>query len=558
VRVFQSTYVGRHDFPKSLPDFLLQQWFTFNDRDRRAIRKAFRSRHWIGAALQHGFVGMTGTTLRSLDYVPAAVLRHLGHQFKQPVPDIATLRSLYRRRRTRFAHQRWAIQQWGLREFDSAIEQRLIEHLRARTNATLSRGRLEQSAREWLYRTYVAIPRRRAITALVRAVVQSVALQDHRDLRRYMTEWTVQGFIKELLSHHPGNAMTNLEWLRRPPRRRSMKTLLELFAKYQWLEERIGRGLPIPISKERQQVYARRLRRRRSAQIAELPLFRQELEAMCFAAVCLGTLADDMLRLLEIRITSIWNWGHKVVAERLIPARVRKKSEILAELRRLVTDQTLTDETFRAKASTLLLADQPTTVHSRAADVREVLSHNARRIRPILQLLTKLDLHGDGVGGNGLSWLDGVYHDGIDTFFVANAPTWARRWKTLIEDSDTPTSARAYEAATVWAVRQGLRNGSLYSKYGFDYADPSSHWMPPETWKVRRSGYQLEKDLPNAEHLYTDRAEAALRASLSGLREAVAADEVWVGRKDLYFRRDDSCRLCYLSWTRRCISAGSC
>jgi hypothetical protein len=30
-----------------------------------------------------------------------------------------------------------------------------------------------------------------------------------------------------------------------------MKTLLELFDKYQWLEERIGRGLPISIPKER-------------------------------------------------------------------------------------------------------------------------------------------------------------------------------------------------------------------------------------------------------------------------------------------------------------------
>jgi hypothetical protein len=253
MRVFQATYVGRNDFPKSLPDFLLQQWFTLNTRDRRAIRKAFRSRHWIGAALQLGFLGMTGTTLRSLEYVPAAVLRHRGRQFRQPVPDIATLRTLYRRRPTRFEHQRWAI--------------------------------------------------------LVRGVVQSVALQDHRDLRRYMTEATVQGFIKEFLSHRPGGAMSHLEWLRRPPRRRSMKTLLELFAKYQWLEERIGRGLPIPISKERQQVYARRLRRRRSAHITELPLFRQELETMCFAAVCLGTLVDDMLRLLEIRITSIWGLG---------------------------------------------------------------------------------------------------------------------------------------------------------------------------------------------------------------------------------------------------------
>src|ERR1022692_4366248 len=177
-----------------------------------------------------------------------------------------------------------------------------------------------------------------------------------------------------------------------------MKTLLELFAKYQWLEERIGRGLPIPISKERQHVYARRLRRRRSAQIAELPPYRQELEAMCFAAVCLGTLVDDMLRLVEIRITSIWTWGHRVVAERLMPARVRKKSETLAELRRLVTAKTLTDEAFRAKANPRLPSAPPSPLRSRAANVREVLSRNPRRIRPILQLLPKLNLQGDGVG----------------------------------------------------------------------------------------------------------------------------------------------------------------
>jgi hypothetical protein len=106
-----------------------------------AIRKSFRSRHWIVAALHLGFLGMTGTTLRSLEYVPAAVLRHLGRQFRQPVPDIATLRTLYRRRLTRFAHQRWAIKQWGLREFDPAIEQRLTEHLHSRTNATVGRNR---------------------------------------------------------------------------------------------------------------------------------------------------------------------------------------------------------------------------------------------------------------------------------------------------------------------------------------------------------------------------------------------------------------------------------
>jgi hypothetical protein len=283
MRAFQSTYVGWHDFPKSLPEVLLRRWFTFDARDRSLIRKTFRSRYWISAALQLGIAGMTGTTLRSLEYVPASVLRHLGRQFRQSAPEIATLRALYRRRPTRVEHQRWAIKQCGLREFDADSEQKLTAHLRARTRATLSQGRLEQAAREWLYRAYIAIPRRRVIGDLVRGVIQAIALDDHRDLRRYMTEFSLQRFLNDLLTHRPGGAMTHLEWLRRPPRRRSMKTLLELSDKYQWLEERIVRGLPIPIPKERQQVYARRLRRRRSAHVTRLPQFRQELEAICFA-----------------------------------------------------------------------------------------------------------------------------------------------------------------------------------------------------------------------------------------------------------------------------------
>ena len=290
-----------------------------------------------------------------------------------------------------------------------------------------------------------------------------------------MTEMCMQEFVKDLLTHRACSAMTHLEWLRRPPRRRSLKTLNALLEKYQWLEERIGQRLPIPIPKERQHVYARRLRRRRSAHLMELPQFRQELEAICFAIVGLGTLADDMLRLVEIRIASIWTWGHTVATEKLAPNRARKKSEILAELRRLVADKSLTDGSFRTKVSSLLLPDSANTYRSRAADVREVLSRNARRVRPILQLLIKLDLSGDGAGGYGLSWLKGIYKDGVETFFVDNAPAWARRWKTLIEQPDTLGSLRAYEAATVWTVRQGLRNGSLHSKYGFEYSDPARH-----------------------------------------------------------------------------------
>jgi hypothetical protein len=53
MRAFQSTYVGRNDFPKSLPEFLLRQWFTLNARDRRAGARLLQS---SGALILSGWL----------------------------------------------------------------------------------------------------------------------------------------------------------------------------------------------------------------------------------------------------------------------------------------------------------------------------------------------------------------------------------------------------------------------------------------------------------------------------------------------------------------------
>jgi len=207
-------------FPKSLPGFLLQQCFTLNARDRRAIRKAFRSRHGSAPPCSSGFLGMTGTTLRSLEYVPAAVS----------------------------APSRLSIQAAGSRHSDttanalSAATDTVCTSSGGRSNngdcASLirlsnsgSRKHLHSTHKRYFYLGSAGAGRARVVVSgrtwpfprpscdygsCSRASFHSVALQDHRDLRRYMTEATVQGFIKELLSHRTGGAMTHLEWLRRP------------------------------------------------------------------------------------------------------------------------------------------------------------------------------------------------------------------------------------------------------------------------------------------------------------------------------------------------------
>ena len=54
MRAFQAAF-GRQEFPNILSEYELRQWFTFDERDRRSIRKPIRSRYWIGAALHCDF-----------------------------------------------------------------------------------------------------------------------------------------------------------------------------------------------------------------------------------------------------------------------------------------------------------------------------------------------------------------------------------------------------------------------------------------------------------------------------------------------------------------------
>lgn len=70
------------------------------------------------------------------------------------------------------------------------------------------------------------------------------------------------------------------------------------------------------------------------------------------------TLADDILRLVQMRIVAIWTRGYKIATERVTPNRVRQRGEILAELRRLVADSALTDTAFREQASAIVLPEQ--------------------------------------------------------------------------------------------------------------------------------------------------------------------------------------------------------
>jgi hypothetical protein len=143
---WQSSWLGRNDFPSELTPFDLDQYFVFNATDRIIIEARRRPVHRLGIALQIGCIRLSGRTLDAIQTVPQAVLHHVAAQLHLPASDIASLRALYRRLRTRFEHQALACQCTGFGEITDGVERALNTYLRREAVYLITSERLVEVA----------------------------------------------------------------------------------------------------------------------------------------------------------------------------------------------------------------------------------------------------------------------------------------------------------------------------------------------------------------------------------------------------------------------------
>jgi hypothetical protein len=152
-----------------------------------------------------------GTTLDALDYVPRAVLEHVGHQLGMSTTELTTLRALYRRQMTLFLHQRWACEHAGFRRLDSCDVTHVIDTLLSDSSVTLDRHRLARQAREALYARHCLIPSDRDIEDWVRRAIHLVELQDRRHLDEVVPANVRDNWLKQLMREKYPEPMTVLE-----------------------------------------------------------------------------------------------------------------------------------------------------------------------------------------------------------------------------------------------------------------------------------------------------------------------------------------------------------
>ena len=528
MRTLLRSYLGWRRFPRELSAFEVRHFFSLTRRDREALRKRFRTRARLGAAIQLGFVRMTGTMLEALEHVPRAVFAHVAHQLALPAPELGTLRALYGRRSTLFEHQSWACAYAGLHWPEVADVTAVVESLVADSAGTLDRHRLARAAREALLARGCLIPGERDIQDWVRRSVALVEIADRQRLDAAVRADVRDSWLPRLMRVVNPEAMTVLEWLRRPPRKRSTKTLKEELAKLHALIGLSPPGEPVGIPPERLRAYARRMRRRRPIKVQAIAEPRRTLEIAALLSVLATRQSDTVLRLIEMRIAEIWTWAHALVRPEPRPV---LPEQVARELAQSMDNAEVSDMDFRAQARALLApwaraADRPR--DSRAAQVRRRLTHDRRRIRPLLKSLISLRL--EGASGDpviaALRELEVSYREEwLDLYDSATAPV-GYAWNTLIQDQDREAAFRAFEAATLWALRRGLRNGSLWLAPAEQYSGQHRILLPERRWAASRDAFLERRALPHTADEFIARTLDHLRAGLRAVDAAASAGEL--------------------------------
>jgi hypothetical protein len=118
-------YLGWEGFPENLTEPEVVHFFSLSVDIQRTVQRHRRPLNRLGVALQIGFLRLTGALLNSVEMIPPPVLAHLGTELGIAPPRLASIRALYRRRRTLFEHQAAAKQALGLNDLTEHGERAL-------------------------------------------------------------------------------------------------------------------------------------------------------------------------------------------------------------------------------------------------------------------------------------------------------------------------------------------------------------------------------------------------------------------------------------------------
>ena len=388
---WEHRYLGQERFPTALSAMEIEQFFTLSEDEFAAVRRRRRVRNRLALGLQIGFLKMTGGTLNSVEIIPPGVLEHLGRQLGCAPPRIASIRALYRRRRTLFDHQAAALSALRRTEPSEHAERGLVAYLRREAAAVFDNAELMARSRSWLVDHDYLLRRERDIRRLVSTA------RRHQERTLFKAIVGLAGperemWLPRLLAPIAAGGISRFEWLGSVPSGKGPTSLEEQIEKVGFLKQlgadRLALSdLPLVGLKH----FARRMMSRKAAALARIKDPHRTIEIACFLRLGLLQLSDASLTLLDHQIAAQWRGARERVAA-VQASRLRRFHRLLGDLAGLADDEALGAGDLRVRLRDLIAPFEAERQSTRVAEIRRELGHKSRELARLLKTVRAADL----------------------------------------------------------------------------------------------------------------------------------------------------------------------
>ena len=530
VHRWQFQYIGTSTIPKDLEVVELSAFFTYSPAELAEITNKRKDQLRIAAAIQLGFLKMTGSPLSDLSSIPLRLLRHVATQLGVKAPAIATLRSIYDRDKTRLEHQWWAMKFLGFRKADKQALAPLPSYLQNEARHTADRDTLVQRAKLWLYQhKYLSLSQRDLDSLAANAATSSeTAFLGY--LTGLLSETEIKQWTKAVTRIEQTSQRSYLEWLQQPARKKSVNAIREKTARVSFLKSLGVDKLDmesIPLEKIR--AYAEQLRNIRPARFKELQDPLRTLRLVCFLKWTLLECTDTAIMLGARSVTKIMGDAYKN-AQALEGKSAMSYHDTVKKLSERVNEADLSDADFRQYARETLAAYQPPQFPTKAAAARWLMSEPNPRIRALLSELRKLDLQAepDNPSVKIAQYLQELYSRGITELPRNHGQAYPWPWRELIEGEDRERAMRAMEAMTLVSLRKALKSGAVYVDHSEKFRGRHRLVIGQAEWDRERKIRYSQLNLPLNPNEFLRSLVAELDVKLQALEDAHVRDEFQV------------------------------
>ncbi len=273
--------------------------------------------------------------------------------------------------------------------------------------------------------------------------------------------------------------LSQQSWLWAAPAKHSPRQIEELLDRIEILYELGVHRHLVAVPDDLLRRYARRLANRPSSIGARIKEPVRTSETAFFLRYCLLIGTDRVLLMVRRRVADLWRRATKDANQVLIH-RADLYRELLASIGALASDMTVTDSDVRGPLRLLVAGHQQRKLPTRAQLVRDHLTLEIRPIRSLLSALMVLPW--EATPGHpvlvAVQTLEALYEHGARELTTTTSIDFGKVWRALLSGADREQAFRAFEVATLLALRRALRNGTVWIDHSLAFRSRERLFYP--------------------------------------------------------------------------------